>query len=159
MNLLEAVNKAEHNDNIKKLKGYFLGSSFASLYGNNEGISEWTLLYYNPENKSVVDCVVNDKFITVGEATAALKEIEEIHITDVGTDIGTVLKNLEKQLKQQSIGRLISLHKKNLDGKWKLVWTVAFITQSMEATSFDVDAVSGKVLKEEKTSLIRKVEK
>ena len=86
-----------------------------------------------------------------------MKEIDEIRITDVETDVDNVIDELKKQFKKESISTLISLHKKDFESKKKLEWTVAFITQEMSATSFDVYAKTGKLLKEETTSLIKRL--
>ena len=157
MNLLDAAEKAEKNENIRKLKGYFLGSSFASLLADKKEIAEWTFLYYNPTSNTIVDCVVNEKFITVGEQTQALKEMKEIHPIDMVFDIENVLENLRENFKKIPISTLISLHMKEFSGKNKLVWTIAFVAQDLSATSFDVDAITGKILREETTSLTRKL--
>ncbi len=157
MNLLEAVDKAEQNENIKKLKGYFLGSIFASINSGAKGVAEWTLLYYNPGTKSVVDCFVSEKFVTVGEYTPAIKEIERIDVDYAEIDIDDALQIAGNAFKKPSINTLVSLHKKEFAGKSTLVWTMAFITADMSATSFDVNAANGKILNEETTSLIRKM--
>ncbi len=156
MNLLDAVEKVEHNENVRKLRGYFLGSIFASIIESEE-INEWTILYYNPHNKTVVDCFVSEKFVTVGEETPAIKEMEELDLKNVNIGIETVLKTLEKKFKKKALNILISLHKKQFEKEIKTVWTVAYVTPDMSAVSFDIDAASGDVLNEVTTHLLRKI--
>ena len=156
MNLLDAVEKAEHNENVRKLGGYFLGSIFASIVESEE-LKEWTILYYNPQSKTVIDCFVSDKFVTVGEETPAIKEMEELDLKNVKVGIETVLKTMEKRFKKKALNTLISLHKKHFEKETKTVWTVAFVTPDMSAVSFDIDAASGNVLNEVTTHLLRKI--
>lgn len=156
MNLLDAVEKVEHNENVRKLRGYFLGSIFASIVESEE-IKEWTILYYNPQSKTIIDCFVNDKFVTVGEETLAIKEMEEFDLKNVKIGIETVLKTMEKRFKKKALNTLISLHKKHFEKESKTVWTVAYVTPDMSAVSFDIDAASGDVLNEVTTHLLRKV--
>jgi len=156
MNLLNAVEKAQHNENVRKLRGYFLGSVFASLTDPNSEIAEWTVLYYNQRTKTVVDCFVSDKFVTVGEETPAIKEIDELEIKNVKVDIKTVLGAIEKKFKKKSLNILISLQTKDFGGP-KTVWTIAHVTPEMLAVSFDVDASTGSLLKETTTHLIKRV--
>lgn len=157
MNLLDAVEKAEHNENVQKLKGYFLGSVFASVSDTADEVSEWTVLYYNPHTRSVVDCFVNENFVTVGEETPAIKEIEELRMDDVKIGAEDAMAIVEKLFKGKAINILISLHEKELDNAARTVWTIAFVTQAMSVTSYDIGASSGEIVKEETSSLIRKM--
>ncbi|MBI3190526.1 hypothetical protein HYZ41_02375 [archaeon] len=78
MKIEEAVDKSSHNENVQRLRGYFLCSGFTTLSDAKKEINEWTLLYYSPRNKTIIDCFVNEKFITVGEGTPAMKDMADI---------------------------------------------------------------------------------
>jgi len=157
MNLNEAVERAERDEHVQQLKGYFLCSSFATLNENQNNIKEWTLLYYSPSSKSVVDCFVSEKFVTVGEETPAVNEIQKLELYNVKIDVSDALSIAEQRFKKKPLNILMSLHKKQINNKAYTVWTLAYITPDMSATSFDIDATSGKILKEERTSLIKRM--
>ncbi len=151
MEVKEAIERAKNSKDVKKLKNYFICSCFACINDSKKEITEWTLLFYNPEKKVVLDCFVNDKFVTLGEETPPMSEIKKPSLDGLKVTaedaLGTVLKNFKKS----TINVLITLHKN------PLVWTINMITKDMMATTFDVDASTGKVLREEETSLIRKL--
>ncbi len=151
MQVKEAISRAEKEEKIRKLHGYYLGSCFACLKAR-EPIIEWTLLYYNPEKKMAVDCFVNDKFVTVSEETRPLKDIEKMDMDEVhiGVEKAMELTNYRKKI----ISILITLHRRE-----KMLWTINMIGADFSATTYDVDTKTGKILREETTSLIRKLEK
>ena len=156
MKIEEAIYKSSHNENVQRLKGYFLCSGFTTLTETKKDITEWTLLFYSQKSKTVIDCFVNEKFVTVGESTPAMKDMEEVDAKKLCVDIDDALESVEKKFAGKSINTLISLHMKEFGKKQKLVWTIAMITQGLSATSYDVDAVTGEILGEETTSLIRR---
>ncbi|MCX6815859.1 MAG: hypothetical protein NT120_03335 [Candidatus Aenigmarchaeota archaeon] len=156
MKLNEAIQRAEENENVQRLDGYFLSSTFVCI-AEKENITNWTLLYYNPYTNTVVDCFVNEALVTVGEETPALNEQEELRIKDVKIAASKALADARKKFKKSAVNVLISLHRKQFAEKKCLVWTIAFITQDMKATSFDIDAATGTMLKEETISLVKKM--
>jgi hypothetical protein len=156
MNLDDAVRRANANDQVQRLKDFFLGSIFASLTEFTD-VNEWTLLYYSPRTKTVVDCFVNEKFVTVGEETPAINEMQELAMGEVNTTVDSALAIVKKQFKKKPINILISLHTKVIEKKSYTVWTIGLVTQDISVTSFDIDASNGAVLKEETTRLIRQL--
>ncbi len=152
MQVMEAIRKAEKNEDVKKLHGYFLCSCFACIKSRDDEIKEWTLLFYNPEKKAVVDCFVNDTFVTVGEETPPISEVERPDFSEVKTTAEEALESAGKNFSKATINTLITLHKRG-----SAIWTVNFITADMTATTFDVDAKTGKITRKETTSLIRKL--
>lgn len=156
MKFEDAVKRASANESVQKLKSFFLGSGFASLTDETD-VKEWTLLFYNPAKKTVVDCFVNDRFVTVGEETPAVSEIEELDTKPVKADVREALKTAKEKFGKKTINILISLHKKEIESRLYTVWTIGMIAPDISVTSFDIDAESGLVLKEETTSLIRRV--
>lgn len=162
MEFSEALEKAEGNENVQSLKGFFLGSSFASISTdkqaeNGDDVNEWTLLYYSPTKKSVVDCFVSEKIVTVGEETPAIKEMHELQVTRVKVPLHEALSLADGHVKKRPLNILISLHTKDIGEKTYIVWTMGFVTAEMTVISVDIDATNGKVLKEETTRLIRRL--
>ena len=152
MRVNDAIERTEKNEDVKKLRGYFLCSCFACVKDKNDKISEWTLLFYNPDKNAVLDCFVNDKFVTIGDETPPISEIEKPDFKEVKTSIETAMETINKKFSKTTINVLITLHKKG-----SMVWTINMITADMNATTFDVDAKTGKITREETTSLIRKL--
>ncbi|MFA4819345.1 MAG: PepSY domain-containing protein [Candidatus Aenigmatarchaeota archaeon] len=152
MELKEAIDRAESDEGVKKLTKYFMCSCFVCIKDIKDKIDEWTLLFYNPEKELVIDCFVNDKFVTLGEETPPLKEVKKPDFTEAHVTIKEALETVEKKFDKKTINVLITLHQKDT-----LVWTINMITPDMNATTFDIDAKTGNIVHEETTSLIRRL--
>ena len=157
MELTDAVEKAGVNDSVRRLKGYFLGSSFTSLPDAQAEVKEWTLLYYNPDKNTVVDCFVSEKFVTVGEETPALSKVTEVDTDGVEIDVEHALAKSAATVKVKPINVLVSLHNKEIENKTRLIWTIGLVLPDFSLKSLDIDAKSGKTLREETTQLIRRL--
>ncbi|MBS3051326.1 MAG: PepSY domain-containing protein [Candidatus Aenigmarchaeota archaeon] len=151
MDVSYAIEKANANEDIKKLRDYFLCSCFACIKHADEKISQWTLLYYNPQANKVVDCFVNDKFVTIGEETPPLAEIEKPDFNGLNVQAEDALATARENFRKSTINVLITLHQNPLK------WTINFISSDMMATTVDVDAKSGRITRQEETSLIRRL--
>lgn len=149
--LTEAIQRAKANEDVKKLKDYFLCSCFACIKTSSDKINEWTLLFYNQKKNLVLDVFVNDKFVTIGEETPPLKEVEKPDFDAVKITVEEALAAV-KDFKKSTINVLITLHQKGV-----MVWTLSMITPDMMATTFDIDAKTGKIIREESTSLVRRL--
>ena len=151
MEVKEAIEKARRDEGVRKLTGYFLCSCFACLKDKKDKITEWTLLFYNPRNNKVIDCFVNSKFVTIGEETPPLAEVERPDFNDISVGAEDALDSAAKKFSKSTINVLVTLHKN------PAVWTINFISGDMMATTFDIDTKTGKILRQEETSLIRKL--
>ncbi|HLC67274.1 MAG TPA: hypothetical protein VJI12_00145 [archaeon] len=152
MQLKIAADKAAKEEKIRTLRGYFLGSCFACIKNKNDIITEWTFLYYNTSTGKAVDCFVNDKFVTVSDETRAVNPVKEMNIDDLHIGIEKAIDIADKKFSKNTINILITLHKRE-----HLMWTINMISADMNAITYDIDAGSGKILREETTSLARKL--
>lgn len=148
----EAMEKASNSSDVKKLKSYFLCSCFACIKKTDEKIDHWTLLYYDEKAKKVVDCFVNEKFVTIGDETPPIAEIEKPDFGDLQITAEEAIEKAGENYRKSTLNILITLHQKG-----SLVWTINFISGDFMATTVDVDAKNGKILKEEETSLVRRL--
>ncbi|MEK6888007.1 MAG: PepSY domain-containing protein [Candidatus Aenigmatarchaeota archaeon] len=148
----DAIEKARNNEDVKRLTDYFMCSCFACIKDIKDEINEWTLFFYNEKKKLVIDCFVNDKFVTLGEETPPLSTVEKPDFSERQVTIKEALEIVGKKFTQKTINVLITLHQKGT-----LVWTINMITPGMMAVTFDIDAKTGKIIKEEETSLIRRL--
>lgn len=148
MLLMDAIKKAESDKLVKKLsKDHFLCSAFAFI---RDGIvKEWTLHFFSPKEKKMVDCLVSDT-VTIGEETPAIKDMQELNTKKIKISSEKALKIVKREFDKKTITSMISLRKKK-----KITWTVNMITQDMMATSFDIDAMTGKIIERKEESLIR----
>ncbi len=151
MELETAIGKAMSDMKVMSLDNYFLASIF-SITEEGKDITDWTLLFYNPETKKTRDCFVNDSFVTLGDEMPAQKDMKELNAANMKIGVveamDTALKNFNKKI----INILISLHTAQ-----QLVWTITLVAADITATSFDIDAETGKVLKEETVSLMKRL--
>lgn len=148
MEVRQAIEKA--GETAKGLKGYFLCSCFANIKPG-EQIHQWTLLYFNPVENKVLDCFVNDKFVTIGDETPPLAEIEKPNFEQLKIPVEDALETAKKDFRKNAINILITLHQNPLK------WTINLISSDMMATTVDVDANTGKITRREETSLIRRL--
>ena len=148
MLLIDAIRKAEKDRAVKELsKTHFLCSAFAFI--KDDGVKEWVLHYFSPESKKMTDCVVGSS-VNIGDETPAIKEMEKLDAKKVKVSSDKAIKTAGKDFDKKKISSMVSLHKKD-----KIVWTVSMITQDMMITSFDVDAMTGKITGRKEESLLR----
>ncbi len=150
MELKTAIEKAKNDETIKKLDGYFLGSCFACIKKAKDPINEWTLLFC--KDGKAVDCFVNDGSVTISKETRPLKDVKQGNPEEATVTAETALKLADSKHKKPTANILITLHQKDA-----LVWTITMIDMTMTATSYDIDAKTGNIVKEETTSLIRQI--
>ena len=152
MLLMDAIRKAENDKLVKKLsRDHFLCSAFAFI--KDADVKEWTLHFFSPERKTMVDCFVSDT-VTIGEETPAIKDMQELDTCRIKISSERALEIVKKKFDKKAVSSMISLHKKE-----KIIWTVSMITQDMMVTSFDMDALTGKIIEKKEESLIRSQEK
>lgn len=151
MNVLDAIERAKNNSDIKKLKDFFLGSAFTCVKDGEE-INQWTILFYNPKTKRVTDCFVNDRFVTPSEETKAIDEIKELNTKNIKVPVEKALEIAKKDITKTIINILISLHKKDV-----VMWSIGLVSSDMTATSVDINAETGEVIKKEETKLIKQL--
>ncbi|HIG97653.1 MAG TPA: PepSY domain-containing protein [Candidatus Aenigmarchaeota archaeon] len=152
MELEQAIERARNNEDVKKLTDYFLCSCHACITDIKKDIAEWTLFFYNPKKKLMIDCFVNDKFVTVGEETPPISAIEKPDFNELKINVNDALQTARKNFKKNTASIIITLHQKD-----NFLWTISIIAPDMTATIFDIDAKTGEIIKEKETSLIRKM--
>ena len=152
MLLRDAIEKAENDEGIKKIKsqGYFLGSIFATA---QESINEWILHFYSSKKNKIIDCYVGED-VSIGEEEDAINKMTEVCLDKLKIMPEHALAKAKKRFNGSTINIMLILHNKEIKGKRILVWTINFIAPTMVAKSYDVDAYSGKVVEEKETSLI-----
>lgn len=150
MEAMDAIKNAEGS--IQEFKDYFLCSCFACIKNAGDEIKEWTLLLFNDKTNMVLDIFVNDKFVTIGEETPPIADIERPDMRSARLTAEQALGIASGKFKGGTINVLLTLHQKS-----SLVWTINMITPAMTATTFEIDAQTGEIIREETTSLIRKL--
>lgn len=144
MEFEEALHKASAFMKEAGSKGYFLSSIFSSIKGG--GISEW-VLHFSGKGKAM-DCYVKGDSVTV-EESQSLGEAQELDTGKVKVSAGKALEAARRSNKD-AITILLSLHGS------PPVWTINFISAAMNATTVDVNAKTGKITREETTSILRR---
>jgi len=148
MDVKEAVENAEQNEDVKKLMNNTILCSCFSIQKNNLFI-EWTLHYYNEKKKTITDVFVDSHGAFVGEETPAMGTETRLNIADV-IPVEEAIELVKKKI-NNVIEVLVTLHKKE-----KILWTINFITAGLEVYSFDIDALSKEIIVERRESLISK---
>jgi hypothetical protein len=154
MEIKDAIKRAENSNDVKNLHGYFLGSCFACVKTSDEEIKDWTLLYYDPKTDRAIDCFVNEKFVTVSKETRPVSRISKPDFSGLDVTIQHALETAQNKFAKSTINILITLHRKDT-----LVWTINMIGKDLAVITYDIDAKTGKIVYEESTSLIRKLDK
>jgi len=151
LDLFLAVSKARSDPGVVSLDGYFLASAF-SITEVGRPVDEWTLLFYNPGNKKTVDCIVAQD-VSVGQELPAQKELSELRPDAVKFFLEDAMEAVNSRYSKKTINILISLHSGN---KGDPVWTITMVGSDITATSFDIDAISGSVIREETINLMHR---
>ncbi len=151
MEVKDAINKAAADFKVMSLDGYFLVSVF-SITEEGKEITEWTLLFYNAKTGKVRDCFVNDRFVTLGEEQPVQREMEELHTEGMKVSVEEAMHAAMKGFNGKILNILISLH---TDGR--LLWNITLVATDITATSFEIDAKTGKIIKQQTTSLMTKL--
>jgi uncharacterized membrane protein YkoI len=146
MDIMNAIARAQKSEEFPKLKDFFLASAFA-ITDSNE-IKNWTFLFYNKKRNVTIDCFVNDKFVTLDPEAAAISDYKEMKIGKI-IDVNKAVEMAKGKIKNKIVNVLITLVMKE-----KLIWKISVITADIMATSFEIDAYTGEILKEDSTSLL-----
>ncbi len=145
MELEEALRKADVFLKESAKKGSFLCSAFSSIKSPDAGIDEW-VLHLCGSGKSM-DCYVGDE-VSVEESQSIGNPVK-LEMSRVRVAAEAALSKAKRHAAGE-IMVLISLHGS------PPVWTVNFIMPNMGVTTVDVDAESGEITREERTSVLRK---
>jgi uncharacterized membrane protein YkoI len=150
MKILDAIERAQKSGEFSKLKDFFLASAFACIT-ENEDIKNWTLLFYNKKRNVAVDCFVNDKFVTFDAEMPAMDDYKELKFDKI-IPVEKAINIAKEKVNIKIVNILITLVMKE-----SVLWKISVITIDIAATSFEIDASNGEILKEDRTSLLANV--
>lgn len=149
LDLETAIKRARADPHVAALKDYFLASVF-SIIDDKQDIRDWTLLYYSKKEHRTADCIVNEAMVSVTDVIPAQKGMEKLDL-DIRVSVKDAMGTARKKYSKKIINIMISLHQKE-----RPLWTITMVGADITATSFDIDARTGKILREETVSLMRK---
>jgi hypothetical protein len=151
MKLSEALGRARSNSDVQILEksGYFLGSIF-SMTDSSQEISEWTFLYFNPQTNKIRDLAISEKESKLDEEREPRSPVSLLNPNALKISVNDAIGIGLAKLAKSSAKILVTLHQKDC-----LMWTLTFVSSDLQATTFDIDAQTGEILREETTSLIR----
>jgi len=140
---LKRMKKEEKDD-------YILVSAVAIVSGKDE-VSRWALVYQNPETRNILDFYVTEEGIQKGEATKGEDEFKELEIEKVKISATRATDKAKKEISKTPISIVVSLTNNK-----KLIWKVSIISQDLMASTVEIDAVTGDILKKSETSIGRR---
>ena len=147
MEIFEAIKKTE-----KRIKqGYFLVSAIAIASADNK-ISKWTLIYQDTKTKNTMDTYVNEGGIEFGKESANEENFHELKISQIKISSKEAISKARKEIDKIAISVIASLISKE-----KPVWKISIISQDLMATSVEINAVNGKILKKSETVIGKKM--
>ena len=134
--------------------------AFFRTVGNTDN-PEWQVHYYQPENDTISVFSVGNEVKIVEEDSEILKnkedKVKELNLDEVKIDFIHALEitdQIDKKYSNETITkRIVILQKLN-----KIVWNVTYMTGAFNLLNVKVDAATGEVIEESKTSLLKKSE-
>ncbi len=148
MHVLEAIRMSE--EKMQGRKDFFLCSCFVS--SKDFSVRGWTVIFYNPKTKNVVECECSESGVEVSEESRSMKEPRPLVKSEIIKDDSYALGKASSDFSGKPVNVLVSLQTKD-----RTMWTVSVVTQDLSATIYDIDAKTGEVLRKEKTGLVRRV--
>jgi uncharacterized membrane protein YkoI len=145
MEFSEALKKME-----KKEKKGFLVSAVAIVSGK-EDLSRWTLIYQNAETKAILDIHVGEEGVEYGKESSSEEEFKELPVSKIKISSKTAIDKARKEINKIPMSIVVSLINNQ-----SLVWKVSIISQDLTASTVEIDAASGKIIKKSETSIGRR---
>jgi len=144
--------------------GWFFASIFVMSERNQEP-KDYRLILYNPESNEVQDCVIKtaadavnlkDHKVSVGEKSEARSELAPL-IIDNHLELDDVLEIANRAFSESDLLTSISAYLASFHTKGgKITWTVNIIYQGLRVRTFEIDANTGEILRDETTTLMKK---
>ncbi|MBI2173406.1 MAG: PepSY domain-containing protein [Candidatus Aenigmarchaeota archaeon] len=149
MRVLDAIMTAEEKMHGKK--DFFLCSCFASLKDFLPA-AEWTVIFYNTKSRSVIECTCDGKSTEISVESPALQESERLDRALIMKDDAYAINKAKEDFEGRLVNLLVSLHTKG----GRTVWTLSAVTHELSVTIYDIDAVTGEILRKETSGLVRR---
>ncbi len=150
MRVLDAIRTAE--EKMLGKKDFFLCSCFASLKDFSPA-GEWTVIFYNPGSRNVIECTCDGKSAEISGESPALNESERLDKACIMKDDAYAINKVKEDFEGRLVNLLVSLHMKG----GRTVWTLSAVTQELSVTIYDIDAGTGEILRKETSGLVKRL--
>ena len=158
MKLNAALKKLKASSVFKKFTkehpDFYLVHAFKML---EEKESDWQIGYYSKKKDKMVVFDVGKKIILSPESEVFNKEgsVEGIDMAKVRVSSEKALETAERHIKKKYVGEQVTRRIVILQKIERLMWNLTFVTAAFNIINLKIDADSGKIFHDERTSILQ----
>ncbi len=152
--LKKLVESVEASEEFKEVKDSVYLCSLFSIMENDKG--EWQVDYYNHKEDKMVSFVVNDKVSREESKIFKEKEskVDRLEIDKVKIDLKEAFKIANKLHKDKYNSETVNKKIVILQVVKKPIWNLTYLTAAFNIINFKIDAVSGEIISDNKSSAL-----
>ena len=158
MQLKPAIKRLESSSIFKKFKkshpDFYLVHAFMMV---EQGLSPWQIGYYSKKKDRIVVFDVGDKIEQSPESEVFKKggSVKKIDMGKVKVGFDKALEMAEKHVKEKYGGEPVNKRFAILQNLERLCWNITFVTAAFNLINMKLDAATGKMFHDEKTSILK----
>ncbi len=152
----DALKKVESSEEVKALKaerGLFLSSGFSVMDSDGKNVHPWSINYYDSKTRHVTSFRVEGSVKQSGSGPIArTDDVRPIDPKKVKITATQALGFAKKKFEGDASRVLATIHN---NGTEKEVWEITFITRTLSAARYEIDAATGSTKHLGTTQLMR----
>ncbi|MFH1506437.1 MAG: hypothetical protein ABIE94_05625 [archaeon] len=157
MQLKPAIERLEASSKFKKFKkthpDFYLVHAFMMV---EEGLCPWQIGYYSKKKDRIVvfDVAEDIKMSPESEVFKKGGSVKKIDLTKINISFDKALEIAEKHVKEKYSGEPVNKRFAILQELERLLWNVTFVTAAFNLINMKLDAETGDLFHDERTSIL-----
>jgi len=158
MQLKLVIKKLEASSMFKKFKekhpDFYLVHAFMMV---EKGLSEWQIGYYSKKKDKIVVFDVGKEIQQNPESDVFKKggSVKKVELDKVKMSFDDALELADKHIKKKYSAESVTKKIFILQKVDNLMWNVTFVTQAFNLINLKIDAATGKMFHDERTSILK----
>lgn len=148
------MESVEASEEFKEVKNSIYLCSLFSIMESDKG--EWQVDYYDPKEDKIISFVVNDKVNREESKIFKEKEskVDKLEIERVKIDLKEAFKIADKLHKEKYNNESVNKKIVILQTVKKPLWNITYLTACFNIVNFKIDASSGEIISDSKSSAL-----